>query len=79
MNDHDIIQGMNTHPLYSTVVSGDALTMEKINEMMKIMSNKLTPYELAERTMNEELKKKGLPNMDTIVDGFYESHPEYEL
>ena len=78
MNEHDfalsdLINASNA------VGFSEPLTAEKIEEMVRLISKELTPYELAERSMNTELKKKGLPNMDYIMDVFYETYPEHEL
>ncbi len=62
-----------------TVANGSGLTREKLEEMQKKMKDmqQRDPYESAIKTMNTELHKKGLPDMDVIMESFEENNPEY--
>ncbi len=51
--------------------------MDVINQMFE--SQETDPYNVAEIEMNKQLKKKGLPSMEKILEVFYEARPEYEL
>lgn len=61
--------------------SVDKLTYEKLIQAMAAMdtSSARDPYTAAENTMNKELKKKGLPELEVILESFYEVNPEYSL
>ncbi len=62
-----------------TVSNGTGLTREKLEEMKKMMNDmqQRDPYESAEKAMNKQLQKKGLPDMDIILESFRENNPEY--
>ncbi len=51
--------------------------LEKMVEMMASMGQERDPYDVAEKAMNIELEKKGLPGMDKIMEVFEKSCPEY--
>ena len=60
-------------------VRNDQLTFEGLKEAADLMSAQRDPYLVAELAIDKQLKKKGLPNLEDILEVFYEARPEYKL
>ncbi len=60
-------------------------TSESLNEKLKEMLDSITneqardPYEVAEKEMDRQLEKKGLPCMEKLIEVLEKNNPEYFL
>ncbi len=60
-------------------IQTDKAMMESLQEMISELGQARDPYEVATKEMDRQLKEKGLPSMEKILEALEESHPEFFL